>query len=363
MLQMLSVEAGLNIMKMNITLLFFMCTASLQITFATLTAKLEPQKATFLEGETLTAMCSANQPISWCGWSGTRHCLGVVVKPGINLPERAEYYGKSIEKGECGIRIPNITEKYNGIFTCKLVPELNDFENHLTNNITIVIAKAPRTPKINVTRMYSVNYAHPEKTFEENKMIQAECTIEYGRPAANISWFIGTKRIKYRLSSPKIDDLAPQYEGQQKIMQTLTRKLKYLDNGKDLRCVANHIALGSGTLTHPTYKLNVYFKPRRGGTEKCVFSIGKPGKVVVMIYANPEPNIEWFIDGHTIREGATHANGRFRAGNLTAVGQASWNAVLDITEVRPKDVAKRFVIIAGNILGQAELKGLFCPEI
>lgn len=355
----------------HVILLFFTCTDLFQEILAVLTVTVEPRNTPLKVGETLTALCNVNESISSCGWDAIERKKNQELKKGENLTKGIMYYGRGYEHGDCGITILNVTERHNRIFTCQLkvlkqTPHdlLTETTSVLRGEINVVVAKAPKAPQINVIAMYPINITYPKNTFEESKTIQAECKIEFGRPAAGISWYIGTERILHGLDRAKVDDLGPKYGGQERITQNLTRTLKYLDNGKELKCVANHIALGLSTLHHPIFKLDVYFKPKFEDTEKCAFAIGKFGKVVVTIRANPKPTVEWLVGATKIPEGG--GDERFHALNLIeSEEQATWDAMLNIYEVKSEYVKKNYTLIARNIVGEnkSKLEISACPVL
>lgn len=351
---------------MDVYLMFFICISSLHTIFTKVIVEVEPRETMLLEGETLTMMCRTKEPIYWCQWRFETNMLdNFEVRTKVFLPNGAEYHGKGIEKGECGMTIPNVTEKNNGVFYCNLmhVEHPINKEDGSLENVTVVIAKVPQAPEINVVRINPFKrntklfYKYQNNTFEEYQRIEVECTIKFVRPAPNISWFLGTEPITNKLDSPKITDLGKEHD-QKKITQTLWRTLTYSDNGKDLRCVATHFALGSGILTHRIYKLNVYVMPNVTNIAKCAFTIGKPGRVVVTIRSNPKPDIEWFIDGRKMLEGTVTE--RYHAAKLIDNGNEIWEVVLEINQVRPEDVAKNYTLTARNIIGKISFKDSFC---
>lgn len=329
---------------MDFSILFFICITSLQVIYAAPPVEIRPTKIILQEGETLTAMCRVGIAIDYCRWTVPGY-NGLNLSPRIGPHEGIRYYGKSLENGECGITIQQVREKHNGILSCNLGYRTEPAES--TGNMTLVIAKAPKAPTINVSRG-----SFAPDTFQEGETIRAECRIENGRPVANISWFIGSEPIYDGLTSPVVEDAG--HGGQKTIKQTVTRQLKYSDNGKDLRCVAGHIALGPGNINHSIYKLNVYFppKPKSREIEQFGFTIGQPGKVIVTFHANPLPSIEWSVDNHRIQEGARDPSGRFHALVLVNKGFGTWDAVLNIAQVTSEEVEKSYTLTARNRLGQ-----------
>lgn len=341
---------------MDVSLLFFTCIASLRMILAALVVKVEPREITLLEGETLTAMCRVNESLFECRWDGVDRSKALHVKPGAELPKGIEYHGRGLDNGECGITISKVSEDHNGVLICHVTPTFAGSRAELDGKIFLTVAKEPRDIQINVTRIEThLSSDYSNNTFEEYNRIQAECTINYGRPAANISWYIGTERILDGLDTPVIRDLESK---EQRIMQNLSTMLTYLDNGKDLRCVADHITFGPGTLQHPNFTLNVYFKPKFGKIKPCAFIIGKSGKILVPIHANPKPKIEWLIGGESIPEGGRDKTGRFHALFLSDEKNGQWEAVINITVVRPEDVKKNYKLTAKNSVGEKDYEGV-----
>lgn len=331
-------------------LLFFTHIASLQMILPALTTmKIEPELKTILAGETLNATCTINKQILYCTWKKADINLFVY---GVKiLPEEIEYDGQRFEIGKCGITILHVTEKHNGNLTCCLFPKNIEYGKEC-GNLTLVVAKAPRAPQITVTGEDMVNHKH----FEEDQTIRAECKIEMGRPEASVSWFIGTDPIQEGLIRPVVESVGPEGEGWKTIRQNLKRKLAYSDNGKELRCVARHVAFEEGTLHSPIYKLNVYFKPKFGVTGQYAFRIGDPGEIKVPIHANPKPTTEWLVDAEKIQEGASDIAGRLYAITVAPGEQGTWDAVLYITEVRSDDAKKSYTLTASNLCGRNEYR-------
>lgn len=243
-----------ELIKMDVTLLFFVCIAL----FGTLIVNVE----TRLEGETLTVFCRVNQPISYCGRYGVESIRRL---NGILSPElrSIKYHEQGLKNGECGITIPKLTKKLNEKFECRLAPQLNGDNNevNLRGNITVVIEKA--SPQINVTRIKS---EFPTNTSEENQTRQAVCTIEYKRPVSSILWLINIELIKSEISSFAVE-LAPEHPSLEhpypssSLLHRL-RNLTYLNKRRHLTGVSHSYSLLRQWVLNFTSKPVEYFSPK-----------------------------------------------------------------------------------------------------
>lgn len=54
-------------------------------------------------------------------------------------------------------------------------------------------------------------------------------------------------------------------------------------------------------------------KPKSSETEQFGFTIGQPGKVIVMFNANPKPNIHWEVGSESLTEGMRDSTRSFEA--------------------------------------------------
>lgn len=108
----------------------------------------------------------------------------------------------------------------------------------------IFLIEPPKAPELDVNRG-----SEAQQIYRAGDVLQAACYIRDGRPAANISWYLDNDLLVEGLNEPIIinglDDL-------QTVQQNLTRRLSPQDDSKQLRCVANHIALnGAGPEAGP----------------------------------------------------------------------------------------------------------------
>lgn len=352
---MLSAQPGFHLIKLDVALLFFTFIASFQTIIAQdlkVNVEVEPREITLPEGANLTAWCSMDQPLYSCAWE---QLPVLYVNEEKDIPG-IQYHGKRKKNGTCGITIKNIERKFDGNLKCYLELKIGSVMRNIYGTVEIFIARPPQAPRININGMDPVN---PKRaTFQENQTIEVECTIKFGDPAAIISWYIGDELIEDKLSQPETSSLGQKYKWQWKTYQTLKRKLTFLDNGKNLKCVGRHIALGNGTVHHSPVILNVLFppKPESEVIVQCIYVIGLPQVIVVTFKANPRPTIQWLIDKETVPDGAKDTSGRFMAFNLSDADQSTWKAVLYIDKVRPENVRKNYVLIANNSLGEVKYK-------
>ncbi|KAK6633723.1 hypothetical protein RUM44_004330 [Polyplax serrata] len=307
-----------------------------------------PKRIILLEGRPLEVKCRVNAPIAYCRFAvpGVREALSLR----SNLPphQGIEYVGAGLDKGECGMLIRSVSAKHSGTIQCSMGTANEPTES--TDNMTLIVAKPPDPPLLQVSSVGTY-----ENAFTEGDTIHANCRISNARPIANISWYLGSEPIYDRLSNTVTEE---EENGLSTISQNLTRMVTYVDHGKDLKCVAGHIALSQGSINHSIYKLNVRFppKPKSQELEKFGFTIGQPGRIVLTFQANPIPKIVWKVDQENLRPGEKDKTGRFEALVLQHKRAATWDAVLNINTVRAEEVEKRYTLIAHNDLGQEAYK-------
>lgn len=113
-------------------------------------------------------------------------------------------------------------------------------------------AEAPPAPVLKVEQG-----SHEGNSFHEGEYVRASCRVENSRPVSNISWFIDEEPIFQKLGPLEYFD----YNGDLKtVVQNLTHKLRYTDNGRYLRCVSKHMAQGAQDINQTLFKLNVRCK-------------------------------------------------------------------------------------------------------
>ncbi|XP_044737272.1 fasciclin-3 isoform X2 [Chrysoperla carnea] len=319
--------------------------------------EVEPSSVIALPGQTVEILCKVPLPLQYCR----------IVAPGfepVNLHPKAtetnnnglKYFGAGLAAGHCGATITRITDKNNGIINCTMgTPnEVKESAGH----INLLVAKPPKAPELDVNRG-----SEAQQIYRAGDVLQAACYIRDGRPAANISWYLDNDLLVEGLNEPIIinglDDL-------QTVQQNLTRRLSPQDDSKQLRCVANHIALnGAGPEAGPnagrTYQssiqLNVKYAPQppsENPIDLFDYELGKPGVVSVEFTGNPRPSTHWTIDGVQVKEGTADPTGRFEAASPEDLGRGTYKANLFINNIKKEDTETQFRLTAYNDQGSTD---------
>ncbi|XP_021923812.1 fasciclin-3 isoform X1 [Zootermopsis nevadensis] len=303
-----------------------------------------PRNPTVKVGQNFTFMCLVAKPLMYCriqmpGVSG-----------GLNLNENSErnteywYAGDSITRGQCGITINRMTDKYNGQFKCSLGFSGESNESEGTTNVTV--ARPPQNPP---DLMVTPEFDRHFNAYSEDTSINAMCTVRDARPAADLSWFMGDDQITDGLSRLEIVESPTNLFT---VHQNLTRKLTWKDNAKDLKCVATHIALDRVLST--IKQINVRFAPRPipGTIEQFGFKVGDEGIISVQIQAYPKPRLTWYVDQESFPEGRMDSSQRFEAISARAMGNGTWEGQLLIMRVSADDVTRQYVLKATNDVGE-----------
>lgn len=80
--------------------------------------------------------------------------------------------------------------------------------------------------------------------------------------------------------------------------------------------------------------------------------LGRSGPVSIQFRANPEPNVQWYVDGVSIPQGVQ--NGRYEASMPENMGAGEWKATLVIDSVTLEDTTKEYYLKASNEFGHME---------
>lgn len=269
---------------------------------------------------------------------------------GLNMNENTPrtnnywYEGGGIRNGQCGITIARIDDKQNGQFKCTLGFTDEQSESDGVTNVTV--ARAPAYDPILVVT------PDPDRKFRaysEDTVIRAMCTVRDARPAAIIGWFIGDDQIFDGMSRPETVETPNELFT---VQQNLTRRLTWRDSGKDLKCVASHIALDDRP-KQTTKQIFVRFAPRPlpGPLEQFGFIVGEEGIITVQIHANPKPSVIWTVDQENIPENSVDSTQRFQANHVRDMGNSTWTAELRILHVTVEDVERNYELTARNEVG------------
>jgi len=294
-------------------------------------------------GEPASFMCKYEGAIDSCQF--TVGGQNLFMKPGREK-DGISYHGEGLHVGECGIMIKTTQERHNGNITCAVAPDSAD-PTARTGIMQLVVALAPQKPELDV----SVGTENNVNTYRERDLLSASCIVRDGRPAANITWYMGDEVITEGLKMP-IETCTPQKKELCTIQQNLTRTLHANDDKKVLKCIANHHALrGRDLVAEYTINVNYPPKPSYKALERFGLVEGAIGRVPIMIEANPKPIISWTIGGDVVYEGTT--NNRYTVEPTLPKGPGQYETVLVIDSLTREDTDKEYKVTAHNDLGEA----------
>ncbi|XP_044018316.1 fasciclin-3 isoform X1 [Aphidius gifuensis] len=301
------------------------------------------------EGGNLTIRCwTANTPHSCIINPPNKDYVSLTsgfknaTKDGVN------YDGSNLERGECIARIPFIEEKHNGNWTC-------DMSAGLHSGLAVrevVVAKAPGQPQLELSRT-EINSKYPY-TYRKGETMIITCSVKTGRPAANISIYLGDELLP--------EENKPSYnngvqDNSQMTRGTAKRTMQVNDNNKEVKCIANHVAL-KNPLESIKQRVEVWYEPQpieEHPIQHYGFRIGHVETIKVEIDANPQPEFVWSVNNQEIKVGP-YQNQRMRVLPIEPVGNGftgKWLAQLEIDSVQKSDTENEYTLVAKNYEGTA----------
>ncbi|XP_052121220.1 fasciclin-3 isoform X3 [Frankliniella occidentalis] len=310
-----------------------------------------PAESVVSVGQNVSMLCRVSVPIQYCRIvvPGLEAPLNLNPVRGPTPPSNAVYLGDGLEKGHCGVSIPSVEDKYNGVFKCTVGVATEAHESE--GAMVVVVARAPKVPPV----MELTRPRDPQDSYQEGERFLATCEVPEGRPAANITWFIGDDPVTEDLARPEIFE--NRKDNLFSIRQNLTREVRWSDNGKELRCVASHPIIGMDPArTTARKRINVKFapKPAPGDLEQFGFIEGEEGLIAVRIKANPKPSFLWTVGRENIDEGSLDTTGHFEVGFAEPKGYGEWETKLHIRPVTKDDVEREYRVQATNTIGQQD---------
>ncbi|XP_045465832.1 fasciclin-3 isoform X2 [Harmonia axyridis] len=307
--------------------------------------EITPSVILVLPGHNVTFVCRVAERLQYCrveipGEDSKN------LNPDIPSSGNVKYYGLGLESGQCGFTINSVSERNNGMIKCTLGIPRESQES--VGTMQLIVAKPPQVPVMEVSKG-SDNVG----VYKIHDTIHASCSVNDGRPAANISWFLDDIPILEDLSMPTIVEIAK--ENFQSKSQNLTRQLRASDNGKRLRCVAQHPAYPNGQ-QETSRQLDVVYPPQplKNPLEQFGYIIGQQGVISITIEANPKPKIEWFVAEQNIKEGNSDSTGRIDAQPIIELEQGRYEVNLRMAAVQKEDTEKEYILAAQNQIGRQE---------
>ncbi|CAK9817723.1 Fas3 [Anthophora quadrimaculata] len=307
---------------------------------------IEPERPTVVRlGESLNILCRVGKPLVVCRVEIPGEQGGMVLSKGQPPEDGIEYYGEGIESGQCGVHIAKIKESHDGIFKCTVT--VTDVRPEVQASLKIIVAKPPNNPELHTS-----HGSYGRSIYRQGEKLEVSCSATAGRPAANVSLFLDDEPIGNE-ERPTIYD--SNVDDKSVAVQNASRSLNWDDNGKVLRCVANHIALDRPKET--SMQLQVYYPPQQQPTiERFGYVIGRQGIVNVTVYANPRPHFLWRVNDEKINEGRPDESNRLETSTAVDLGRGAWSVILTIDSVQKSDTEKVYILEARNDEGANEYR-------
>ncbi|KAJ8706238.1 hypothetical protein PYW08_010864 [Mythimna loreyi] len=298
-----------------------------------------PREAVRRIGGELSVLCKVPYPIDSCRMSVGSKSYRLIPNDGQG---DVVYAGLGLKEGECGALIKNIKEEWNGNITCVLPPPQGSIE--LVGSMRLLVARAPGDP---------ILYSSPQPSFKDGDKFMAQCVVPNGRPAAKITWFLGSVELLAGKHQPVLTtepgtDL-------QTISQNVSKILNDDDDNKILVCKAEHEALVQPK--EARRQLIVQYPPKRqesGPITIFGLKLGAEGRLNVTVRANPRPTAEWTVGGQTLLPSRPTEGGEFIALEPLQLGNGYYNITLVVARITKEDVDRTYYLQVDNGLGREE---------
>ncbi|XP_051162646.1 fasciclin-3 isoform X2 [Leptopilina boulardi] len=297
--------------------------------------EIEPKnQAAVRVGDSLRIRCRMPTQLTHCRIEIPNEGSLVIANTENYMSGDIKYLGTGLDKGDCDILISRIKESNDGLFRCSLLPKGSSYES--TGETKIVIARPPRQPQLQLSPS-----ASGIRSYKRGEKLEISCSALGGKPSANVSIYLGDEK----LSSEERSYFGNSESDQG--MQNVTRSLEWTDHGKEVKCIATHIALDRPLESQMT--LDVTFPPQpQIVKERFGYVVGQQGVVNVTIEANPQPYFTWIVDSESIQAGAADSTNRLQTNTPIEAGKGRWTAILTIDSVQKSDTEKRYLLNAKN---------------
>lgn len=299
-----------------------------------------PSTITASEGDTENLLCRIGQQLAYCRikFANIDRALILSDKVPSSTPG-FKYYGEGFAKGQCGVTIDKISAQQNGNMTCYLGTDVEEF----VGRIEVLIAQPPVKPELDFN-------GQDQQYYEAGKEFAVTCRVRNGRPASNLTWYLGDEQITEGLSTPEIFQSVEQNNNTlYSVQQSFRRVLQPEDDGRRLSCRSNHFAL-SNKFEDISTQIIVRYKPQSSQPRHIYgLVLGDHAPITVQIQANPAPRVRWTVDGFTIEQG--QRDDRFEAQTPENLGGGLYNVTLVISSLTLEDTTKHYILHADNELG------------
>jgi len=305
-------------------------------------------------GDEAHLSCTTSSEIAFCTFkspSGDNHIL----RKGIKYEDgRITYFGEDTAT-ECGVKISNVLEKDNGVWTCAITTLVDSAAINVEETISVIVSKPPSEVRLEVDGIPTSNMV---VNFRDSKSRQVSCVSDGARPAATFSWMLGEDVFQ-----GNVEDKEPvQHEdGSLKQVQVLNYEAEPSHNGKTLFCIVNHNGFTRQDMemnkNMATLDLDVQFQPVAADRPQGFFKlkVGQPKEILMNFRAHPRPTqVLWTMyDNTEINEGGESLNGRYKALVLeeNKPNEGQFTAKLIINSVSELDAGTKSQLSVTNELG------------
>ncbi|KAJ8707630.1 hypothetical protein PYW07_011307 [Mythimna separata] len=326
--------------------------------------EITPREAVRRIGDELTILCRVPHPIDFCVG-----CIIIILlkKPETNFstkirmtvgtisyrlePEDKQgnifYAGKGLKAGECGALIKNIEKEWNGNISCVVPPPSGDIE--LVGTMSLLVASPPRDP---------ILFSNPTKNiFREGDQFKARCLVPDSRPAAKITWFLGSEELHAGKKQPVVT--SDETSDLQTISQRIFRTLMDEDDGKILVCRVEHEALMRPKEARKL--MIVQYPPKRQDTgviNIIGLKLGAEARLNVTVRANPLPFAEWTVKDQVLKARSTQiGSGKLVTVEPLLLGHGThgyYNISLVVQNLTEEDLKRTYYLCVYNNLGREE---------
>jgi len=304
-------------------------------------------------GDEAHLSCTTSSEIAFCTFkspSGDSHIL----RKGIKYEDgRITYFGEDTAT-ECGVKISNVLEKDNGVWTCAITTLVDSAAINVEETISVIVSKPPSEVRIEVDGIPTSNMV---VNFHDSKSRQVSCVSDGARPATTFSWMLGEDVFQ----GPVEDMEAVQHEdGSLKQVQVLKYEAEPSHNGKALTCIVNHNGFTRQDMemnkNMATLDLDVQFQPVAADRPQGFFKlkVGQPKEILMNFRAHPRPTqVLWTMyDATEVNEGGESLDGRYKALVLEeGPNDGQFTAKLIINSVSEEDAGTKSQLSVTNELG------------
>lgn len=329
---------------MELISLAVLVAAIFQVNGAEIQVSSSTSKVSVLPGDDAKLICKSSS-VKFCSFNSPTGNTYVMID-GVS-------YGRyqAIEGEPCGLSITTVQEEDAGDWKCSITALDAEGNGQVgTNEIALVVLKAPKSVSLNVDGQVTVT--------PEQKEATVRCTAEGGEPVPSFSWTLDGAP-----ASVKVVDSGEEGEGHFQEVSLIPTKA---DNGKMLECVANSEAyrdeaLESG-LNKAGVSLDVQYapEPQKDDLQFYGLAVGKSTEIKIKFRLNPAPtNMEWVMaDGTRVPQGSESNEGKYTA-SLPIQEDASepdlHTAMLTINEVAEQNGGTSNKLVVTNAHGEANI--------